>query len=70
MLQEIQDVNRYVQAKIRAAPRLTYQMMHPRNGNQYASVAMAFFNEITIAALKKYFLSKNFTVTFLHISHV
>ena len=70
VLHDIHDRDRRVQANLRAAPKLTNQVLHPGNCKQNASVALAIFEETTIAALKRYFPSGNYAAQFLHAFHV
>ena len=70
LLHDIHDEDRRVQANLRAAPKLTAQVLHPGNCKQNVSVALAIFEETTIAALKRYFPSRNDAAQILHAFHV
>ena len=54
-----------LQAYLRKAPKITYQVTHPRNNKQSVPLTLATFQESTTAAIKSYFPNRLDAANFL-----
>ena len=55
----------HLQAHLRKAPKITYQMTHPSNNKQSVRLTLAIFQECITAAMKSYFPNRLDAVNFL-----
>ena len=54
-IHKIYDNDSTLNANLRKAPKLSYKALHPENNKQNVGLALAIFDEKTIAACKSYF---------------
>ena len=52
---QVYEKDKECQANLRAAPKLTAEVLHPGNCKQSVSKALAIFESSTIAAIRMYF---------------
>ena len=55
LLHQVYEKDKECQANLRAAPKLTAEVLHPGNCKQSVSKALAIFESSTIAAIRMYF---------------
>ena len=68
-LHRLYDRDNKLQGNLRKAPKLSYRALHPGNKKQNVPLALAIFDETTIAAIKDYFPDRNDMSSFLDIIH-
>ena len=66
-LHKVHDKDSLLKANLRKAPKLNYQAMHPGNKKQSVPLALAIFDEKTIAACKDYFPNREDMSSFLTV---
>ena len=64
-LHAMYDKDLALQGNLRKAPKLTYSALHPGNNKQSVPLALAIFDETTIAAFKSYFPERKDVADFL-----
>ena len=69
-LYNIFDKDKELKGNLRKAPKLSYQALHPGNNKQSVPLALALFQESTIAAAKSYFPNRQDIHGFLNLIHV
>ena len=62
---EVHERDENLQAHLRKAPKITYQMTHPSNNKQSVRLTLAIFQESIPAAIKSYFPNRLDAVNFL-----
>ena len=67
LLHIVHENDKKNQANLRAAPKLTAQVLHPGNCKQSVPVVLAVFNPSTIAAIIKYFPADQDSADFLNL---
>lgn len=70
VLHQVHDKDAECQANLRAAPKLTAEVLHPGNCKQNVAKALAIFDPSTIAAIRLYFPESKEAADFLHLFHV
>ena len=66
-LHRIYDFDSQLKGNLRKAPKLTYKVLHPGNKKQSVPLALALFDDTTIAAIKSYFPERDDMSSFLEI---
>ena len=66
-LHRIYDNDSKLMANLRKAPKLTYRALHPGNKKQSVPLALAVFDDTTVAAIKSYFPDRKDMSGFLEI---
>ena len=66
-LHKVYDKDSTLKGNLRKAPKLNYQVMHPGNKKQSVPLALAIFDEKTIAACKDYFPNRQDMSSFLMV---
>jgi len=69
LLHEIHEKDQSLQANMKAAPKLTANVLHPGNCKQSVPIALAIFHPTTSAAIKTYFPDKVESAEFLNLFH-
>ena len=64
VLHQVHDKDAECQANLRAAPKLTAEVLHPGNCKQNVAKALAIFDPSTIAAIRLYFPRARKQLTF------
>ena len=68
-LQRIYESDKKIEANMKKAPKLTFSSLHPGNNKQNVDLALAVFDEKTIAACRSYLPDRNDMAAFLEVIH-
>lgn len=70
LLHQVYEKDKECQANLRAAPKLTAEVLHPGNCKQNVSKALAIFESSTIAAIRMYFPECKEAADFLNLINI
>ena len=69
LLHRVHEEDSKLQSNLRAAPKLTKLVLHPGKAKQSVPIALAIFEESTVAAILKYFPRAQDSAEFLTLFH-
>ena len=70
LFHKVYEKDQSLQANLKAAPKLTANVLHPGNCKQSVPVALAIFDPTTFAAIRRYFPENSDSAEFLNLFYV
>ena len=70
LFHQVHEKDQKLDAKLRAASKISASVLHPGNCKQSVSYGLAIFDTPTIAAIRRYFSQRKDSATFLRIFYL